>query len=52
MPVLVARGSAPIRFEGIGVMLLEPPVDVVVVELLGPQHPGKRLAHDIRLVGG
>ena len=33
-------------------MLLEPPVDVVVVKLLGPQHPGKRLAHDIRLVGG
>ena len=33
--------------SGIGVMLLEPVVDVEEVELLGPQHAGQRLAHHV-----
>ena len=32
-------------------MLLKPHVDVIVVELLGPQHPGECLAHDACPVG-
>ena len=40
------RGArAPAVGEGVRAALLEPPVDVVVVELLRPQHAGDRLAH-------
>ena len=43
--MLIARGLPAIGLEGIGAALPEPPVDVVVVELLGPEHAGQSLAH-------
>ena len=39
------------RLERIGAVLLEPPIHVVVVELLAPHHARERLAHDVLLVG-
>ena len=45
------RGAACVRLERIRAVLLEPLVDVVVVELLGPQHAGERLPHDVGRVG-
>ena len=36
--------------SGVDVVLLEPAVEVEVVVLLAPQHPGQRLAHHRRLV--
>ena len=51
MPVLVARGGAPVGLEGGGAALLEPAVDVVVVELLGPEHAGEGLPHHVGGVG-
>src|SRR5262245_23866502 len=47
MPLLVAGGVAAPGPERGGAPLLQPPVDVVVVELLGPEHPRERLAHHI-----
>ena len=38
------------RLEGVGTALLQPLVDIVVVELLGPQHARQRLPHDVRRV--
>ena len=46
VPVVVA-GGPPFRLERVGPVLFEPPVDVVVVELLGPEHAGDRLAHHV-----
>ena len=37
--------------QRVHVVLLEPAVEIEEVELLAPQHPGQRLAHDHRLVG-
>ena len=51
VPVLVARGAARVGLNGSAAALLQPLVHVVVVELLGPQHAGQRLAHHVRLVG-
>jgi hypothetical protein len=51
VPAVVAGGGTSSCLEGLGSVLLEPPVDVVVVELLGPQHPGQRLAHHAGRVG-
>ena len=39
------------RLERVGAALLEPLVDVVVVELLAPEHPGQRLPHDVAAIG-
>ena len=39
------------RRRRLGRVAVEPAGDVVVVELLAPQHPGERLAHHQRLVG-
>src|SRR6185295_7787631 len=39
------------RFEGIDAVFAKPALDVVVVKLLRPQHPGKRLPHDVGAVG-
>ena len=50
MPMVIAWGSMGC-FERISIMLLKPHVDVIVVELLGPQHPGECLAHDACPVG-
>ena len=36
----------------LGRVAVEPAVDVVVVQLLAPQHPGERLAHHLGLVRG
>ena len=47
VPVVVARRRLARRLEGVGAALFEPLVHVVVVELLGPQHAGQRLAHDV-----
>ena len=34
-----------------GIVLQEPSVDVEVVELLAPEHPRQRLAHDHGVIG-
>ena len=41
-----------VRRRRAGGVAVEPVGDVVVVELLRPEHPGEGLAHDERLVGG
>ena len=51
VPVLVAGCNLPRRLEGVGPALLQPPVHVVVVELLGPEHARQRLPHHVRRVG-
>ena len=38
--------------ERMGLVLLQPPVEVEVVVLLGPEHPGERLAVHAALVLG
>jgi hypothetical protein len=43
---------ALLRRRGLGRVAVEPGGDVVVVELLAPQHPGERLPHHERLVRG
>ncbi len=50
-PRLVARPAALRLPEGMGAALLQPDVDVEVVGLLRPQHPGQRLAHHRGRVG-
>jgi hypothetical protein len=50
VPVVVAGGGAPLRLGRVDAVLLEPRVDIVVVELLGPEHPGQRLAHHVRRI--
>jgi hypothetical protein len=49
-PAVVADGTL-IGFVRLNAVLFEPPADVVEKELLGPEHPGQRLPHDIGLVG-
>ena len=49
VPMIVAWGAV-LRLERIGTALGEPLVDIIVVELLGPQHARKRLPHHIGLV--
>ena len=51
-PAGVAAAVALLRRRGLGRVAVEPGGDVVVVELLAPQHPGERLAHHQRLVRG
>ena len=51
VPVVVARGGLPRRLERVGPALLQPLVDVVVVELLGPEHPRQGLPHHVGRVG-
>jgi hypothetical protein len=51
VPVLVAGCGAPPGVRRIGSVLLEPLIDVVVEELLRPQHAGERLAHHVGRVG-
>ena len=51
VPVVVARGGLPRRLERVGAALLQPLVHVVVVELLGPEHPRQGLPHDVGRVG-
>ena len=51
-PTGVAAAVALLRRRGLGRVAVEPGGDVVVVELLAPQHPGERLAHHQRLVRG
>ncbi len=50
-PLVVATGAALGRGRGVGRVALQPAAHVEVEELLGPQHPGERLAQDERLVG-
>ena len=50
VPSLVA-GPLTMACERIRAVLFEPAVDVVVVELLRPQHPGQRLPHHVRGIG-
>ena len=50
VPMIVAWGAA-LRLERIGTALGEPLVDIIVVELLGPQHAGQRLAHHVGCIG-
>ena len=45
-PRLVAGPPPGRRPQRVDVALAQPAVDVEVVALLGPQHPGQRLAHD------
>jgi hypothetical protein len=47
VPVVVARPGLARLLERVGAALLQPLVDVVVVELLAPQHAGQGLAHDV-----
>ena len=51
VPVVVAGAARRPALNGSGAVLLEPPVDVVVVELLGPEHAGQRLAHHVGRIG-
>ena len=47
------RGAAlRVGLKGSAAAFLQPPVHIVVVELLAPQHAGQGLAHDIGLVRG
>ena len=50
-PLVVAARQALGRRRGVGRVALQPAAHVEVEELLGPQHPGERLAQDERLVG-
>ena len=50
-PASVSAGVAARRRRGLGGVAFQPPRDVVVVELLAPQHPGERLAKHQCLVG-
>ena len=50
-PARVAAVEARVRRGRLGRVAVEPALDVVVVELLAPQHPRERLAHHVRLVG-
>ena len=52
VPARVARRGRDVSPYGSGPTLGQPAVDVVVVELLPPQHPGERLPHDARPVLG
>ena len=51
---LSQRSLRPVAARGrrarLGRVAVEPALDVVVVELLAPQHPGERLPHHVRLV--
>jgi len=42
------RGAPPARVKGIGACSEQPGVDVVVVELLRPEHAGDGLTHHVR----
>ena len=50
-PVPVADVGRVRMPERVDVVLVEPAIEIEDVELLPPQHPGQRLAHDHRLVG-
>ena len=52
VPLIVPRRGLPGRLVRIGPALLEPLVNIVVVELLRPEHPRQRLTHDIRRIAG
>src|SRR5687767_2189126 len=43
-PATVAPLLALARRRGLGIVAVEPAADLVVVVLLGPHHPGERLA--------
>src|SRR6266436_1621555 len=45
-PILVAAVPALRRWRGTGGIALQPGLNVVMIKLLRPQHPGKRLPHD------
>ena len=45
-PVAVAAGTAR-GVEGVGAVLLQPGVGIKIVVLLGPEHAGEGLAHDV-----
>ena len=49
-PAAVAHVAALAVAQRVHVVLLEPAVEVEVVVLLAPQHPGQRLAHHAGLV--
>ena len=49
MPLLVAGGVAPSGLERGGAPLLQPRVDIVVVELFRPEHPGEGLTQRSRV---
>ena len=51
VPLRIARRLLGRRQVGIAAPLFEPAVHVVIEELLGPQHPGQGLAHDVGRVG-
>ena len=51
IPVLVASPAAAGRWRVCAGIALEPLLDVVVVELFRPQHPGERLPLHVPLVG-
>jgi hypothetical protein len=51
-PGRIAAGQAAGRRRWAGGVAVEPAADVVRVELLAPEHPRERLAHDHRLVVG
>ena len=48
-PSLRGAGLAR-RLERVRAAFLQPPIHIVVVELLAPQHAGQGLTHDIGLV--
>ena len=50
-PVAVAAGLAGGGRGRLERVAVEPAPDVVLVELLGPEHPGERLPHDVLLFG-
>src|SRR5262245_51261126 len=51
-PVVVAATPTGVRRGWTGRVTVQPAQDVVVVELLGPEHPAERLAQHERLLRG
>jgi hypothetical protein len=50
VPGAVADLPGPASGTGVGIVLLQPPAEVVLVVLLRPQHPGQGLPHHRRSV--